>query len=272
MTKPNDAASAFLRGEKLIGDDYNPSEIERWFKEEKEGYADLGAKDRNSYTYVYHALNWKHAFSKLPDGPVEHALGLGSAYGDEFRPILSRIGEITILDPSDQLEVKEIDGVPVNYRKPDIQGTIRFPDASFDLVTCFGVLHHIPNVSYVIREMTRVLRHGGYALIREPSVSMGDWRYPRPGLTTHERGIPEHLMRKAIDAAGLDVVSLSYCDFAPISKIGKLLGVPAVYNSQLLTLIDAVASKAFSWNTRYQYENSLHKVAPSSIFWVCQKR
>ena len=183
---------------------------------------------------------------------------------------MDRIKQITILDPSYQLK-SEIAGVSISYKKPSTQGIISFDDESFDLVTCFGVLHHIANVSFVISEIGRVLRKDHYALIREPAITMGDWRKGRPGLTPRERGIPEALMRQAIEKAGLEVVSRTYCDFAPIIKMGKVLRLRAVYNSPWLTWLDALASRLFSWNLRYHRTNVFQKIAPASIFWVCRK-
>lgn len=40
-----------------------------------------------------------------------------------------------------------------------------FPDASFDLVYAFGVIHHTPNTEVAVGEIHRVLRSGGTALI-----------------------------------------------------------------------------------------------------------
>ena len=57
--------SAYFSGEKLYGDDFDQIAIQRWFADEAEGYADLGAKDRESYRYGYHALNWLHGFRHL---------------------------------------------------------------------------------------------------------------------------------------------------------------------------------------------------------------
>jgi ubiquinone/menaquinone biosynthesis C-methylase UbiE len=52
--------------------------------------------------------------------------------------------------------------------KPSTDGALPFPDASFDLVTCLGVLHHIPKVSFALCELYRCLTPGGFALVREP--------------------------------------------------------------------------------------------------------
>ena len=90
----------YFAGTKLYGDDFSMQEIEAWFKDEADAYADLGAKDRSTYRYAYTALNEHHGYRFLPPGPIEHALGLGSAYGDEFLPIVHRLRRITILDRS----------------------------------------------------------------------------------------------------------------------------------------------------------------------------
>jgi ubiquinone/menaquinone biosynthesis C-methylase UbiE len=42
---------------------------------------------------------------------------------------------------------------------------LSFPDESYDAVYSFGVLHHTPNTEQAIRELHRVLRPGGEALV-----------------------------------------------------------------------------------------------------------
>jgi ubiquinone/menaquinone biosynthesis C-methylase UbiE len=44
---------------------------------------------------------------------------------------------------------------------------LRFPDASFDLVLDFGIIHHIPAWQEAIGELHRVLRPGGQLLFEE---------------------------------------------------------------------------------------------------------
>jgi SAM-dependent methyltransferase len=261
----------YLYGQRLIGDDYDAEEIQRWFRDEKEGYAGLGAQDRDQYLYVYHALNSYHGFSKVTDGNISYALGIGSAYGDEFLPIVDRIEHLTIVEPSVKLRVASIKGRSVNYIDPDVSGTLPFESATFDLITCFGVLHHIPNVSYVVSEFSRVLKPGGLLLLREPIVSMGDWRKPRKGLTARERGIPKNIMENVLRSVNLVPQSGSYCDFSPLVSLIRRIGVQAPFNSRLFVLMDCIFSYLFSSNVRYHRVKLQDKFAPASYFWACRK-
>jgi ubiquinone/menaquinone biosynthesis C-methylase UbiE len=108
-----------------------------------------------------------------------HVLGFGSAYGDELIPNIQRAQAVTIVDPSGAFSSDTIHGVRASYVKPTPTGALPFSEEEFDLITCFGVLHHIPNVTTVVTELVRTLQPGGHILIREPIVSMGDWRKPR---------------------------------------------------------------------------------------------
>ena len=51
-----------------------------------------------------------------------------------------------------------------------------FRDASFDLITMFDLLEHVPDDSAVVREALRVLRAGGWILVSTPNRDR--WRYP----------------------------------------------------------------------------------------------
>ncbi len=263
--------SPYLAGKKLYGDDFTPDAIREWFCDEAEGYADLGAHDPARYAYAYHELNRFHAFSHLTDRAFEHALGIGSAYGDEFRPIASRIRTITILDPSDAFSgVNAVLGVPCTYRKPCPSGSLAFPANSFDLITSLGVMHHIPNVSYVMQECHRCLAPNGVMLLREPISSMGDWRVPRAGLTKRERGIPLPLLERIVTTAGFTIVKKSLCHFPALAKVAKRIGV-STYNHPIATRVDALLSRAFAWNVSYHRTTVLQKLAPASVFLVLSK-
>lgn len=245
---------AYLAGEKLYGDDFDEAAIAAWYEDERGAYARLP----RTPAYGYGALNVLHGYRHLPRfARFERVLGMGSAGGDEFAPIASRIGGLTIVEPAPPFSRGQVHGVPCRYVEPDPLGRLGFPDASFDLVTCFGVLHHIPNVSAVFREMARVLRPGGWMLVREPVVSMGDWRKPRPGLTPRERGIPPGYLERLAREARLVVVRRSPCLFA---------GLPAPGNSAFLARLDAFLCRLFEWNTRYHRIGPLEKLGPTSLF------
>lgn len=258
----------YFLGDRLYGDNFSIEEINNWFLDESEGYANLGSKDRSSYVYGYHELNKFHGFRFLKGRNFDNVLGIGSAYGDEFIPIANNLSKITIIDPSDAFcDTTEILSIPCVYRKPNASGDMSFEDGFFDLISCLGVMHHIPNVSHVLRECGRCLRKGGVMLLREPITSMGDWRKPRLGLTKRERGIPLHLMDEMISLAGLRVVHKSLCHFPVVPKVAKKFGV-AAYNSQLLTAIDSLLSILFSWNLKYHRTRSFEKFGPAAVYYV----
>ena len=57
----------YKSGEVLYGDDFDISQIQKWYDEETEAYADLGSKEAEEYVYGYHALNTLHGFKYLKD-------------------------------------------------------------------------------------------------------------------------------------------------------------------------------------------------------------
>lgn len=273
MTKIDTAGNeidSFLRGDRLYGDDLSDAEILAWYADEGEGYANLGASNTTGYRYVYHALNWWHAFRRIKIEQGAKVLGFGSAYGEELLPVLGVTRELTIIDPSDAFVRESVHGVPCRYVKPLPSGILPFEAGAFDLVTAFGVLHHVPNVTTVIQELARVVRPQGFFLLREPVVSMGDWRQPRTGLTRHERGIPLPILLRIVEDAGFTIESKHLCVFPPLNRICSRLGVDT-YNNKILTVLDAWLSKLFSWKLCYHAESAWQKVRPTSAFLVLRR-
>lgn len=264
----------YLEGKSLYGDDFSEVEIKKWFEEEAEGYFDL-IKDKSSpvsaKTYQYHNLNIELGYRFLPvDIKFSNVLGIGSSYGYEFLPISKRIDNLTILEPSENMKSSVLGSLVPKYKKPTITGEILFPDNHFDLITCFGTLHHIPNVSHVIQEMIRVTKPGKFLLIREPIRTMGDWRNPRIGLTKNERGIPVQMFRNFWKAANVQIISERFCEslFAlrPLMRFFPL--TPGSNNYQKL---DNLISSLTSWNIHYHPKSLFQKMAPGSVFYVLQK-
>ncbi len=269
--------AVYLSGERLYGDDLPLEQIASWYEDEREGYAQLveqyGWAEAQG-RYSYHPLNVFYGYRHLPkEAFFARAMGLGSATGEEFLPVLSRIGTIDIVEPSERLKRADLRGVPLHYHRPAIDGTLPFADNSFDLQTCFSTLHHIPNVSRVLRELHRCLAPGGFLLIREPVHSMGDWRYPRPMLTKHERGIPLGFFRQRIAELGFKVVRETLClamNAFLQRTVGKWLNVQLTeYKAYIY--VDAFLSRLTAFNLHYHPKNLWQRIAPQSVFYVLQK-
>lgn len=260
----------YLSGEQLYGDDFTLEEIKEWFKDEEEAYAELGAKERDLYEYCYHGINIKHGYSLLPEKRFTKVLGFGSAWGDELKPIITQIDEIVILDPSEAFIANEIDGVPTIYIKPNVNDSIDCESNGFDLITCFGALHHVPNVSSMIGEMYRCLKEGGYLLLREPTVSMGDWRKPRGRLTKRERGIPIKIFDEIVKDKGFEIVSRHRMMFPCLRVLGKFMR-GSVWNSRVVLFFDRIFCFLVGWNNIYHAVNPFQKIRPTSVFYVLRK-
>jgi 2-polyprenyl-3-methyl-5-hydroxy-6-metoxy-1,4-benzoquinol methylase len=264
--------NVFFKGEKLFGDDFDVNQIVQWFQEEKEGYADLGAKNETNYSYVYHSLNELHGYSFVKRSSRLKVLSIGGAYGDEVRPIIKLIESLDILEPSEQMKKIKIDDVSINYINPNIDGKIDIDDSVYDLITCFGVLHHIPNVSFVMKEMARVLKPGGVMLIREPIVSMGDWTKPRKGLTKNERGIPLNLFRGIIANLNLSIKNEALCFTKPFDTLVNKIFKVNPYNIKIFVKLDSLLAKLFSFNYRYYSQNYFQSVRPTCVYYVLTKK
>jgi SAM-dependent methyltransferase len=261
----------YFEGKKLYGDDFTLTQIEHWFEEEKEGYAELGAKDKFNYTYPYRAQNELLGFDFLKSNQKFDVLSIGGAYGYELLPITSRAKTLTILEPSEQLRQERLEGLALQYLSPQVDGKIPLPDQSIDLITCFGVLHHIPNVSSVLAEAFRVLRPNGYFLVREPIVSMGDWTQKRANLTKNERGIPLRIFRQIVADKGFTIQKESLCACKPFDAIFQKLTKKPAYNSRFYVHIDKILSQALRFNYRYHAHSNWQKIRPSSVFYVLKK-
>jgi len=269
-----DKYSQYFNGDQLIGDDFTLDQIARWYEDEKEGYFNIVETDLEDGFYPYHAINQIHTYQYLPKTlRFKEVLGLGSAYGNEFEPIIDKLDKITILEPSDNLVINDIKGITPTYKKPNVTGEIDFPDNTFDLITAFGVLHHIPNVSFVLGELLRVLKPEGHFLLREPIISMGDWQKPRHGLTKRERGIPEHIFMKQFNRENINIIHKSYltCMTSFIqSKLG-FLAPRKLHSYRLYVQMDKLLAKLLYLNIRYHHSKFIHKLAPQSIAFVIKK-
>ncbi len=260
----------YLSGLRLYGEELSPEEIDEWLRDEENAYAVLGSSKREEYQYGYHALNQRYGYRYLGERRLCDVLAFGGAYGDELLPLLPRIeGSVTIVESSNSFFTSSIGSREVSYMKARGE-LLPFSDDSFDLITCLGVLHHLPRIRRLLREFHRCLRPSGFLLLREPTVSLGDWRQARKGLTPRERGIPLALLRREILGAGFSIKNEKRCMFSLTPRLARLVGAKA-YNSLAFVIVDSLLCSVFSFNKNYHPASQLQKLRPTSVFYVLRK-
>ena len=96
---------------------------------------------------------------------LEVGCGLGTD-GAQFAKAGAIYTGIDLTDAAVDLAKRrfELFELPGNFRVADAEH-LDFPDNSFDIVYSHGVLHHTPDTSTAVREVHRILRPGGKAIV-----------------------------------------------------------------------------------------------------------
>jgi SAM-dependent methyltransferase len=259
----------YYAGHKLWGDDFNLDEIREWYQLEEnacfETY-DHGKKrmpnnDRMHWLYGYrYILENRKTLGKV--------LGLGSGNGEEFRPVRKFIEHLYIVESAEGYFQND---ATTTYAKAQVDGSLPFGDNFFDTTVNIAVLHHIPNVSHILRELYRVLTPGGFCLIKEPTTTLGPWHSARKaGLTPCERGFPRHLLEKMVAQSGFETIHQTYFEFPLLRHVRDRGGIDT-YNSRFWIKLDWLCCRATDWNYRYHRTHWFHKLAPSYVLLVLRK-
>jgi SAM-dependent methyltransferase len=236
----------------LYGDDFGAGELEIWFRNEENGYFHLQGTEyasNNEGGFEYLAADTFHFYDRLEDRHFPTCLALGCADGADVSCLATKVDRFVAIEPARKWWREMIGGKPSQYHAPCTDGSFELPDASIDLATVYGVLHHIPHVSATMAELGRVLKPGGILLLREPIVSMGDFTRPRPGLTAHERGIPEPLLDRMFAENRIAVRYKARTRFNALFHLLAKLGANS--NSRLAVRIDALLCRLTGFNKRY---------------------
>ena len=96
---------------------------------------------------------------------LEIGCGLGTD-GAQFAKAGADYTGVDLTDAAVELAQKrfELFGLPGTFRTADAE-SLDFPDGSFDLVYSHGVLHHTPDTVKAVKEVHRVLKPGGRAVV-----------------------------------------------------------------------------------------------------------
>jgi ubiquinone/menaquinone biosynthesis C-methylase UbiE len=121
--------------------------------------------ERQRYALQAHILD---VISKI-DWRGKRVLEIGSGVGTDARTIIGKGGVYTGINvdasstetTAQALRVFSLPGIALQGDATSLD----FPDATFDVVYSFGVLHHIPDADKAVAEIRRVLKPGGELLV-----------------------------------------------------------------------------------------------------------
>ena len=281
---PKKPSSDIVSGNRLAGDDYSPEQLQLWYQQEENAFSDMDiGSDMTStdpwYSYMRY-LNEKLSKQLLLkrwqcDKRLKVLiLGPGNGADAEFLRNLYPEADFSFIEVSIDFQriLSERYGQS-SIVMPNFDNAIKLKDESIDLVVAFSVLHHIANVSFVVKEVSRVMRPGGLFITREPCSSMGDWSKPRLA-TPNERGIAAHLLVEIATQAGLQMspdLRVTPVLFAPLNKILFKLRKYISISNKTVWLCDKFLSRVVSFNDWYWRDFWWKKIGPSAYFYAFEK-
>jgi ubiquinone/menaquinone biosynthesis C-methylase UbiE len=262
-------------GERLAGDNFKKKKLKKWYNQEKEAYYETelstGAIDP-WYSYMRY-INNKYFFSSIypTRGKI---LFIGVADGEEAVDFIKKHKHwnVSFLESSPSyIKILKKKFPKTNIYRANTSGNFPISNNSFDVVCAFSVLHHIANVSHIIKEISRILKTDGKFFVREPCSSMGDWRSERSA-TPNERGIAKEWMLNKTRLNNL----LAYKTPLPIifEPINKFLVKSIGYNyisHKIIFIFDIIISKILSYNDYYWRDTFFKKFGPSSYIYFFKK-
>jgi ubiquinone/menaquinone biosynthesis C-methylase UbiE len=139
--------------------------------------------DRRFFSNVFEYMPWKRIpfdtlidFEKLAS---KNILEIGVGMGSHAQLLATHAGSYTGIDITDYSvkatkERLDLYNIQAEICKMDAEHML-FPDSKFDFVWSWGVIHHSSNTRQILREMHRVLKPGGEAVVMV--YHRGWWNY-----------------------------------------------------------------------------------------------
>ena len=123
----------------------------------------------NSWEY----MPWKKVpFDTLIDFEnlrTKNVLEIGVGNGSHAQLLATHAGSYTGIDLTSYAVKSTSERMKINNLKADIREMdaeqMSFPDETFDFIWTWGVIHHSANTKQIVKEMHRVLKRGGDAIV-----------------------------------------------------------------------------------------------------------
>jgi len=139
---------------------------------------------------------------------------------------LARLGfQMTGLDLSPECvhtatqQAERVGLTHINFTVGDAEALSQFDDNTFDGVISFSTLRYVPNLAKAIRELYRVLRPGGIAVVDFPNKRSPWFTFMKPLLTgqthIHDHQYTTGQIKRMLQEAGFRKVSLRRILYTP---------------------------------------------------------
>jgi SAM-dependent methyltransferase len=175
-------------------------------------------------------------FERFCDNKTKlHILDVGTGTGTNYR-YLEKYGQVTGIDPSKEaVHFSKLRGCR-DVRECSLLDT-SFPSSSFDAIFALDVLEHLDDDYRALKEIERVLRPGGVAVITVPAFK---FLWGRQDLYSyHRRRYTLYEIKKMTEQADLELKYISYFNFflfpfiASIRYLQRLFKVPPALDFKL---------------------------------------
>lgn len=258
----------------LKGNDYSKKDIEKWYREEENYHNQFKGGLSKEYWIIYEIFNYEYAFKLFVNYKKESkVLSFGCAEGNDLKKNYEKYNfKLFGIEASDELMKTFKKNFPkATIKKANIYGNINFNDNFFDYIIILGVLHHIPNVSFVLNELYRVLKIGGRIIIREPISSMRPKNKVSENdlISPNERGIPIGFIKNELEKLDLKILSISKAYYAPLIRFIKIFNFFQKM-SFLVYCTDRLCC-SLPFPNKYYRENIFLKCAPGSAYYIVEK-
>jgi SAM-dependent methyltransferase len=148
-------------------------------------------------------------------------VGCNTGYGTiRFLPLANRVVGVDVSPRAiEAARERAVDGRPEFVQTSGFD--LPFPDGSFDLVTSFQVLEHVPDPLVFLRQLARVMRPGGVVILATPNAATRLY----PGMTPWNRfHVHEYV--------AAELAELLHGVFPQVTVLG-MFGAPELYETEI---------------------------------------
>jgi 2-polyprenyl-3-methyl-5-hydroxy-6-metoxy-1,4-benzoquinol methylase len=156
----------------------------------------------------------------LPLGSATTALDIGPGKGLYSKWLRSHNCRVSCLDIDSSLE-EYYRNLGCTFKTADLRKEpLPFDENHFDLIWCSHVIEHLREPLDFLEECKRVLKPGGYLILRTPDIQK--FKFSFWGDPTHVSPFTQTSLAKILVLAGFEVTECTSCDLYPLRGLHRI--------------------------------------------------